>query len=300
MALVTESNYREPIHSTKFVQETKELDPKGTGGIRECGYVNDGVQLPLEYLIKITSIRNRYSVLAVMQEPIQIKVESKWDPFIPSSMLHQGNIIAQMVTGSKTSLITKASSRRLWQGSSPMTISLSLKFEAYEDAYKEVALPVKILQMIALPSDPSGGKGWSMQGFTNALIGADVDAMWKALSTGPLLSPPGPTPFSMEGILNLGDANEANRRSSESEFREGIKGGDILIIEWGRFLTFYNVIVKEVTPSIPPMFNRSGDPISASVNIIFETYEMMTVEELEKCYTKGILSKSKNITYERV
>jgi hypothetical protein len=115
----------------------------------------------------------------------------------------------------------------------------------------------------------------------------DVSQIWKALSTVPLLSPPGPTPFTLEGILNTGSSTSgANKKVTEMEIREGLKGGDIIIVEWGRLLTFYNVVVKEVTPSIPPVFDKNGDPIKATVNIVFETYEMMTVEALEKTYIK--------------
>jgi hypothetical protein len=104
----------------------------------------------------------------------------------------------------------------------------------------------------------------------------------------PFLGPPGPTPFTTEGVLNL------QRASSElgdtTGIVEGLKGGDKIMVELGRFLTFYNVIVREVTATVPIKFDQHGSPVSATVLVIFETYEMMTVEGLSDAYQKTIAS----------
>lgn len=296
----TNPGQREPIHATTFVRSKMTTGKNASGQWNMVGYVvPDGKPIPQEYLITITSIRNRCSIIAPMQEPIRMEVESRWDPFIPSSILNDGNIVAQAMTKGKTSLITRASTRRIWQGSSPIRLNLKMKFQAIEDALVEVVEPVRLLQAIALPSEPRAtGRGADVGALMQAagdLFSMDLQGtisnVNKFLSTVPLVSPPGPTPFTVDGILDLGEAS-ANRRTKENEIREGLQGGDIIIIEVGRFLTFYNVIVSRVADEIPIMMTTGGDPISATVDIVFDTYEMITTEELSKMYTKNILSRA--------
>lgn len=297
---VTNPGQKEPVHSTTFTRNQTTGKNKG-GQWNIVGFVNpDGKPIPQEYLVSITSIRNRCSIVAPMQEPIRMEIESKWDPFIPSSILNEGNIIAQAMTKGKTSLITRASTRRIWQGSSPIRLNLKLKFQAVNDAFREVVEPVRLLQSIALPSEPRNSGSGANVGLLLDSIGALFNFDWSGaaakagefLSTVPLVSPPGPTPFTVEGILDLGEAS-TNQRTKENEIREGLQGGDIIVIEIGRFLTFYNVIVNRVVDEVPMMMTSDGDPVGASVDITFETYEMITTEELAKMYTKNILSGTK-------
>jgi len=295
---VTDVGQKEPVHQTTFVRSQMTTEKNSGGQWNLVGYVMpDGRPIPQEYLITVTSIRNRCSIVSPMQEPIRMEVESRWDPFIPSSILNEGNIIAQAMTRGKTSLITRASSRRIWQGSSPIRLNLKMKFQAINNAVREVVEPVRLLQAIALPSEPkNNGKGADVGHLLDAakdlfsfdISGAAANAN-KFLSTVPLVSPPGPTPFTVDGILDLGEAS-TNQRTKENEIREGLQGGDVIIIEIGRFLTFYNVIVSRVSEEIPVMMTREGDPVSAVVDIQFETYEMITTEELARMYTKNIMA----------
>jgi hypothetical protein len=71
---------------------------------------------------------------------------------------------------------------------------------------------------------------------------------------------------------------------------EGLKGGDKIMVELGRFVTFFNVIVREVSATVPIKFDPLGNPVSATVNMVFETYEMMTVEGLSDAYRKTAAS----------
>jgi hypothetical protein len=277
------------VKEVKTVKITKASGKKFA--LIECGYTPDGKELPPEYLIKITSIRNRCTVISPIQEPLQMRVESRWEPFVPTSLLNAGNVMVQLITASRRSLITKATSRRLWQGSSPLTLSLNLRFEAVDDPFMEVVEPVRYLQSIALPSDPSGGQGLDLISLTGAMMDLNISGAMDVISKAPFLSPPGPTPFTLEGILNIKKSNEI---ASGTEIIEGLKGGDKILVEVGRFLSFYNVVVKEVTPTFAERFTSDGYPISATVNIIFETYEMMTVESLEKTYTQKELPKISN------
>jgi len=252
--------------------------------LTEYGYRVDGDAIPPEYLAKVTSIRNGATIISPLQNDIMIRVESRWEPLVPTSLLATGNLIVQALTEGRKSLITKATSRRVWSGSSPMILSLRMRFEAVVDPFVEVAEPCRILQSMSLPSEPGGAKA-NQIGVTNHQMIQDVANHLDKL---PFLGPPGPTPFTTEGVLNL------QRASSElgdtTGIVEGLKGGDKIMVELGRFLTFYNVIVREVTATVPIKFDQHGSPVSATVLVIFETYEMMTVEGLSDAYQKTIAS----------
>jgi len=251
----------------------------------EYGYiVADGRKLPPEYLVRITSLRNWCTIIGILQEEVRTRVESRWDPFVPTAMLAKGNVLLQAISGGRRSLITKATSRRVWAGSSPMILSLNLKFQAIEDSLNEVVEPCRLLQSIALPSEPGSAVDW--EGLKKDIKAGGI---MKAASKLPALGPPGPSPFTLEGILNT--ASSLNELTPNG-IKEGLKGGDKIRVEIGRFLAFDNVIVKEVSVAHHVKPDPSGNPISANVNMIFETYEMMTTESLKEAYNKNVLSKS--------
>lgn len=245
-------------------------------GFYKIGYAYaDGREIPDEYLVKITSIRNRCTVIAPLQEAISLRVESRWEPFIPADLLSRANIFVQAATGmfgERRSLVTRATSRRIWQGSTPVTMSLRLKFEAIKDTYREVVLPGRMLQSMALPSDPSAGytKGQGIVGNLKALASL-------------ALKPPGPNPFSLDDVLT---GKKSFPTMNESEVIDSSKSGDFIMIEIGRFLTFFNVIIRESEVSYKTKFAEGGDPVEAEANVIFETYEMMTMESLKDSYDK--------------
>lgn len=235
--------------------------------LSEYGYMPDGKRVPDAYLVRISSIRSLATVVAPMQEDIMLRVESRWAPFIPTSILSAANAGVQVVTAGHKSLITKASTRRIWQGSSPMVLSLKLKFEAVSDPIREVMEPVRILGSIALPAENNTvSNNASFQAFVNKL---------------PFLGPPGPSPFKITGLL---ETNKGTKQNDIATALDSLQGGDRIMIEFGQCLTFYNVIVREVSPAIPLKFDPDGNFISAVVNVVFETYEMMTAESFSEAF----------------
>jgi len=276
-------NQGKEIGGTTFFSVGRETPGKGFNLV-EYGYQADGEGVPPEYLVRISSLRNRCTVVGVLQEDIQTRVESVWEPFINASMLTTGNMLIQALTGSQSSMISKATSRRLWQGSTPMVISLKLKFEAVNNTFTEVVEPCRLLQCMALPSEPANFRGVSLQAVWDTGKDLFTGGLTKALSNIPFLIPPGPTPFTTEGILS------ANKRTMGKIDMEDSTGGDKIFIEIGRFLSFWNIIVKEVPIVHHLKFDSSGNPISAEAQVVFETYEMCTVQSLEDSYNKKNMS----------
>lgn len=272
----------------KFTKNVKKSGTKRTFAFAEYGYIPDGDPVSDVYLARVTSIRNKVSVVGLLQEDILMRVESRWDPFIPVAMLAKGNMLMQMMTeaggGGPKSLVTKAASRRLWVGTTPMTLSLKLKFEAINDSYKDVVEPCRILQSLALPSEPTAGVSKDTETAVNKLKSDQtLGNVWNVVKTLPFLSPPGPSPFSWEGILSSRKPiNELNI----SSIIEGTKGGDRIMLQLGKFLRFDDVIIKEVSTAFHIKMDESGDPVSSDISIIFETYEIPTVQSLAQAYTK--------------
>lgn len=245
---------------------------KNLVGLTEYGYITpDGDPVPAEYLCRITSYQNHATVVAPLQEDVTLHVESHWGPACPELISTLAQRISNAVTGGRLSAVTRATSRRIWMGTQPIKITLRLKFQAIADAFREVVEPTRLLQCMALPrgprsADEPGEAGW-------------IGGIQKTI---PFLSPPGPTPFSIEGILNLRGVTE-NR---VFQLVEGLMGGDKIMVEIGTFLTFPNVIITSATPVIPIAFTPEGNPVRSEVSVTFETYEMMTVEDLNDAYKK--------------
>ena len=201
--------------------------------LEECGHIADGKSLPLEYQVRVSSFRNQATVIAPMQQDIMMRVDSNWVPLVPLSLLQNANIATQALTNNKKSFMTRAATRRIWTGSSPMQLSVRMRFEAVKDARREVQEPCRILMAMAMPSLL----------VRSAEEESEAESGWSGWGKLPFVSPPGPTPFKLEGLLNLRRGGLADEIVRELD-REG--GGDRIMIEFGRYITFNNVIIKNV------------------------------------------------------
>lgn len=260
----------------------------------EYGYKADGKALPLEYLVKVTSVRNQATVVSPLQDDIMLGVRSFWSPFLPTSLLRTGNIAVQAATGGRRALVTKATSRRIWTGSSPMRLKLKMRFEAVENSLKEVVEPIRLLCAMALPSEPSSGEENVPSEAKGLLAGITTELSKTAENVAtvgglvPLLRPPGPSPFALQGVLDLraGSSMLPSAVIEGLSIFDAIRGGDKIMIELGNFVTFYNVIITEVNNHVPIKFDPNGNPISATISVNFETYEMMTTQDLFNSFRK--------------
>jgi len=266
------------VLSRSVFKDTKATSPPGNPTavkFQKIGYVPDGSKLPSEYLVSITSYRARTTVTGILQDSMMIGVESIWEPFIPTEQYGPADTLAQVLSAGKWSLISKATSRRKWKGSTPIQIDLTLKFRAIDDAFKEVVEPCRVLQSLSLPSE---GK--------DAQQLRTLSDIKKAI---PFLAPPGPTPFTTEDLLNRDSGKIQGIK--QDQILQGLRGGDLIVLKFGRFLTFFNVILKSAKVNYVPRFDNRGNPISGDASLVFESYEIMTTEALASAYTKNTLSE---------
>ena len=219
----------------------------------------------------------RFIIRAPLQDDLSFGVTSEWVPFSPLAGLSDSvNAIAQL-TG--RTLMTRWSTRRIWKGTSPITINISLKFEAVYSAYNEVLKPCMQLQQLALPSLPGAGGN-------------------------PFLKPPGPYPYIAGGAKEFEQAAaESNNPIARAGFSglSSVAAGaekamanvsyDKITISIGKLLKFSNVILKDAQITYKNKFTSGGNPITAKADLIFETYEIMTKGALGKSYDDAGQSK---------
>lgn len=260
------------IGSVKFEEDQH----SSTGGksFKKVGWVHpDSSPLPEEYLIKITSsgLNPPTMVVAMMQEKVGFQVTSDWEPFIPIGGLTQmANAATQLATGK--SLVSRFTSRRIWKGTSPVKISLGLKFESVENTYTDVVAPVLALMQMALP-------------FSGDRIRIGNVSL-------PLLAPPGPDPFRLSGSGEIQKVvRKAGTGTAKVLTQAGVRGkeagGDWIDVQIGKYLKFSSVIIQSVSPVFDTRLSADGGyPISAEVNVNIETYEIMTKEALADSFTR--------------
>lgn len=218
---------------------------------RRCGYSGDiNFKVPDAYIVQIEN--NDWEVRAVLQDKLSLTVTSEWEPFVDMSGI--SNLIHGAVQfASHRALVSRWTSRRIWKGTSPLRITLTLKFEAVYDAGREVTDACLALQQMVLPGQPK-----------------------KFLGV-PLLAPPGPSPHLYEG--------------EENDFVKKVgdwakEGGDEINIIIGKLMEFKSVIIKDAQTNIEPKFTVEGDPVGATVDLVFETYEIFTKDAIAEAYMK--------------
>jgi hypothetical protein len=232
----------------------------------------DNFALPEEYTVIITS-KKVGRVPAILQDKMQFRITSDWQPVVSPSDMKGANIFLQAVSGGRMSAVASITSRRIWMGTSPVNISLTLRFEAISNAKTQVVIPCMNLKKIAAPA-----KGKTE--FTMGIVGGTI----------PLLAPPGPHPFALpEGDI---DAEAKVSRSEVSKAKQVaqdlqkfmMEGQDTISVSIGKLWHFKSVIVKEVEVTFDNKYTSEGDPISATAQLLFETYEILTKEDIEEVY----------------
>jgi len=242
-----------------------EAEQGNTPDTIELGYPVEDSKIPSQYKVVIRSDNegangsNFVEVHSVLQEQFSMRVGSRWESLVGSGGLPLLETLAQAGFGKTT--VMPWMSRRKWQGTSPLEISLNLKLEAFTDAEKEVVAPCRFLQQIAIPGYRTDSAALTLTAKASGVY---------------LLTPPGPNPYPW-------------------------KRGEIITIEVGDFLTFDKVVPVSVDVKFDPKFTEDGGlPVSAVVSLQFETDEILTKEKVTEIYggtkvnAQGCVERDKN------
>lgn len=94
--------------------------------------------------------RKPITIHAFLQDKFKMKVGSSWD-----SVGYSSNMIAtalgQGIVGKV--FYPTVTTRRVWAGSTPVTMTIPLRFEAFDDILVDVTQPISQLQSMALPRE---------------------------------------------------------------------------------------------------------------------------------------------------
>lgn len=236
-----------------------------TAGEVTYGYPVDLEDIPPAYRITIRNTgAETWSVVGILQENFALKTSSEWVPFAPTGEMLPENINQLLQFGSQITtgyqIKSSLTSRRIWNGTTPIVMTIKFKFQAINDPINEVLRPSIKLQQLALPA---GSDGLQLGSFNLPI---------------PFLQPPGPSP-----------AKYGGDSSTSAKLEKGGtigRPGETTEIKIGTMLSFSSVIVKEVEVIYPTKYTAGGHPISAEVSMIFETYEILTKSQLEESYSK--------------
>ncbi len=260
-------------------------------------------QVPPEYRIRIKSTEGHVDpmggaggqameVWGVLHESLSLRTTSEWVPFVPQRLQATALAIAQAFG---RSAVTRLGSRRMWTGTQPISMQLHLLYNAFESAWDDVVVPCQKLMQLVMPS--VAGEGAHLKQF---------------------LIPPGPLPFAgtAEAVRNW-LSSDAAKEFQDSLVGEGAVGkgieklkdrfmnwasawehldkleGERISVQIGNFIAFPSVIVKEVNPVFDARMDEFGCPVSAKVDITFETYEMLTKGELANAFVLGSTTASR-------
>ena len=199
------------------------------------------------YLIRISSRALGGEIIkAWMPEELRIGVESTWDsPFSDVGSGLSGNLLSL----GGVSLKTKSSSIQVWQGSSPIEMTLPLIFIAETNSSLEVVDPIVKLQQLTIP-------------------GLEKD--------GERFIPPGPSLFDLQK-----KAKQLVGLSSETD--KGTRG-DLITIRIGKFVEFRNVILTNVSSNFKLRMSPEGSPMEADAEVTFRTFTQQDKDSLAEMY----------------
>jgi hypothetical protein len=236
------------------ITPTKGSSTYGLTGRGLVGWINNDISpLSKDYKVCIHSVSLKTTVVAALQEQVTFRITSEWDSFLPLGDFNLANQVSQLAGYSP---ITKFSTRRIWKGTSPIALNLKLRFQSVVDTKREVMDPYLALMSMILPGE-----------------GAEIGKTGIKI---PFIKPPGPGPFYSKTAQKVGGKKVA-----------GFKGGDKISVGIGRFFFLPSVIVREVVPVFDMRVDEFGQPISAEITVVLETYEILTKADMKKAFASG-------------
>jgi hypothetical protein len=220
----------------------------------DCGYQGDiGWSAPKNQIVSISdSLESPGIIYALLNKPFSFSTSSEWQSYIPAAAQSIDNFVqadAYLVGQKGVSLYNQYTSRRIWRGTSALRISLDLYFYAAGVTTTYNEVLEACIRLQRLALPTYSGT---------------------TILTAKLLSPPGPDPFSTK-----------TQNGSTAT-------GEIINISIGSLMTFSSVIVKEINVTFDQKYDQNGYPLSANATIIFETYQLLTKEDLSGYITPNL------------
>ena len=265
-----------------MLEAVEKTPPEANPSSIDSSYVhyNDYYHSELSQQVVIRCGPKAVHVESVLSEPVEVVGRATWSRFIQAlEKMGGGNIVTLLdFLGSsvgKGRLRQPWMSRKVWQGSEPLKLTLNLRFlttggtfahknvEYYEEdssAFLEVYHPTCQLMSLVYPGGVGEGKGKNRK-------------MTRFV-------PPGPSAFhSFHG--------EDSMEGQKSDI-SGVNVGHHVDVTIGSFIQFQSCFVTDCSVRYSPTLDARGYPTSASVVLFVESFEEPFVDlDAASALTKG-------------
>lgn len=200
-----------------------------------------------------------------LPESFSLGMSAEWgEPFANIGAGALGDAI-QVLTNRK--LVNQTMTMQVWQGTSPVRFNLRFHFVAYNNTYNDVVGPVQALYRLVTPSRGAGGilvppgpdVQW-LQGYAAQIESGGAAALAQLSSA-------------VRGNTGSGQSGSNSTTGTAAKVVNTALGKITIYI--GKFLTFDNVVVENVDAEFDTMFDASGLPISAKVDVSFKTFTIL-------------------------
>ncbi len=226
-------------------------------------YIRLSTPLPENFSLEMSSSYDR----PFAQPASQIAGRAMQDMGMQQTGQVLSNPMVEQVSTMSTGITTQVKylSAAVWSSGSVLGISMPFIMYAQSDPVKEVAeIELKLLQLAA-PGELGG-----------------------------ILTAPGPQIANAKAALDTVIAGATNGFFGENRLAEiGDIGGDNITLYLGKFLEIGPCIIRSVNVTHDTMFDNAGRPITAVINVTFETYFTTTKEDLAKFF-RPILGEPTN------
>lgn len=223
------------------------------------------------YLVTITKGRDVQSVQANAQAKLTLQISNKWVNIMEAlglsgdsagpvgKLLGNAASAAQIFSGSN--FLPVLATTHVWRGSEGIEIALQLRFDAWDDAGKDVLLPVQKLITMFAPTRGNGNLFGAGSILSNLGLNPNIGQMF--------LHPPGPTPF---------------------EYLNGSSGDHTITLGLGRVMNISNLIPTQLSWEFEERYTAEGDPICALVTVGFVTYTLPSQSDIMSYFKRQMVA----------
>jgi hypothetical protein len=174
---------------------------------------------------------------------------------------------------SGNNFLPEIATSHVWRGSNGVELSLNLRFDAWDDASKDVLLPVQRLISWFMPT--RSGLGGALGESIVSGINAGLNGVGGAPVTGQFfLNPPGPTPY---------------------DYLRGDKS-KMFTVTLGKVMIIDELIPTQLEWEFEERFTKEGLPVAANVTVGFMNYTIPTAEKVLSWFTTQLVSAPNTTT----
>lgn len=256
------------------------------GGDLKRWPIADGVN-NTNFIIEDTKDKENVRIIAKLPESLSENLTANWDEIGESGIFAKDNVKRVLQTlgiSPKFGL----NGYRVWTDGSPVKLNIEFEFHAKEDAFHEVYLPSRLLQMIALPTQV-GGSGGNVRLY--AAPGPSINvtqALKNNIRIGKSLLPSSASyiadtlskanPFEISATSAINKLSEGSLGRAVNKFR----GNDNVNVRIGNIIQLRKVIVESVSVEWGLQINNDGFPLSSKTTVEVTTSFITSVQDIRK------------------